>query len=129
MTLIQFLKHYKIDEIISFHKEEIKSESKIKIGWKAANSLDLSKEIVISKSKSSSKKGRITAANIEEYYKYFLAASQKTPEDYLKIDESKPILKEINEDFMKSLALFLVSKEKTTWNKMVTLEVVKNKDS
>ena len=123
MTLVQFLKKYKVDDIISFHKEEIKSDSKIIIGWKSADSLDLSKEIVISKSKTSDKKTRITAANISEYQKYFMAIAQKTPQQYLEVPESKPIAVGLDDGFVRELAKFLITKEKIDWNKRVSLEI------
>lgn len=125
MTLVQFLKKYKIDDIISFHKEDIKSDSKIIIGWKSADSLDLSREIVISKSKPSGKKVRITAANISEYQKYFLAVTQKTPQIYLESPDAKPVVKEVHDEFIRLLANFLLTKEKLAWNDVVFLEIVK----
>ena len=125
MTLVQFLKKYKVDDIISFHKEDTKSDSKVIIGWKSATSLDLSKEVVISKSKTSNKKTRITAANISEYQKYFLTVAQKTPQEYLELSDSKPIIKEMDSDFAMLLANFLLSKEKISWNDKVTLELAK----
>lgn len=125
MTLVQFLKKYKVDDIISFHKEEVKSESKIIIGWKSADSLDLSKEIVVSKSKNSDKKTRITAANISEYQKYFFAVTQKTPQQYLDLPDSKPSIKEVDAEFVKLLADFLLGKEKIIWKNLVTLELAK----
>lgn len=126
MTLIQFLKKYKIDDILSFHKEEL--NSRITIGWKSSDSLDMSKEIVLSRSRFDNKKQRITAANFSEYYKYFIAITQKTPQQYLESDISKPIINEIDPDFVKSLAIFLSSKEKLAWKKMVTLEILDLKE-